>query len=298
MTSQKSLTKNEKMAVPMPTMGTVSNRPYGVIYKITNSINGKIYIGQTRATFEARWKGHILASRKKSCSYSHLHAAIRKYGQGVFRVEQIDSADSEKNLHAKEIFWIAHFNSTDKHRGYNRNRGGSGKPQEMSTRQKLSEYRKRAWQDPEYRTKMAMNDARRDQLRQTGKAFFQTPAGEAYREMVRQRFIKIRICPQCQGSFNGQEWRWHTATLTKCREIPCPPREKTKLAIAARAHTSEEKSRKFSARWTPEMRQQWSEKMKAIAAANSQGREKCSKASREWWRARTDWSTAHLKEIA
>ena len=40
------------------------------IYKITNSINGKSYIGQTQNTIEERWKEHIKDSKKKDGSTS------------------------------------------------------------------------------------------------------------------------------------------------------------------------------------------------------------------------------------
>ena len=75
-----------------------------IIYKITNQINGKVYIGQTVRTLSERFKEH---ARKKS----YLGNAIKKYGKGSFTVEKIDQSFNVDDLNAKEIFWIKEYNS-------------------------------------------------------------------------------------------------------------------------------------------------------------------------------------------
>ena len=61
-------------------------RRYGgdktIIYKITNRINGKVYIGQTRMSLNVRWWHHC---NRKDCPA--LHHAIKKYGAENFTVE-------------------------------------------------------------------------------------------------------------------------------------------------------------------------------------------------------------------
>ena len=91
---------------------------YGVIYKITNTVNGKIYIGQTIKTIEERWKQHIY---KKGCVY--LHNAIIKYGVDKFKIDIIENVPIE-NLDEREVYWIHKYNSTDKEIGYNILLGG------------------------------------------------------------------------------------------------------------------------------------------------------------------------------
>ena len=54
------------------------------VYKITNLINDRIYIGQTSLTIEARWYYH---ARYDSCDY--LHNAVRKYGPDNFKIEWV-----------------------------------------------------------------------------------------------------------------------------------------------------------------------------------------------------------------
>lgn len=88
---------------------------YGVIYKITNNINGKSYIGQTVRSVEVRIKEHI----RKSCIMSR---AFKKYGIENFTIEIIDSAYSEEELNKKEIYWISKFDTFKN--GYNLCEGG------------------------------------------------------------------------------------------------------------------------------------------------------------------------------
>ena len=59
----------------------------GFIYKITNSINNKIYIGQTARTLNIRWKEHKVASIS---SDRPLYKAMRKYGIDNFHIEIIE----------------------------------------------------------------------------------------------------------------------------------------------------------------------------------------------------------------
>lgn len=92
-----------------------------IIYKVTNNVNGKIYIGQTVGTLEGRWARHCCPS--SGCTA--LHRAINKYGNENFTVEQIDNASTPDELNEKEVYWINHFNSFAPN-GYNLSEGGNG----------------------------------------------------------------------------------------------------------------------------------------------------------------------------
>ena len=72
---------------------------YGIIYKVTNLQNGKVYIGQTIRTLNQRRTQHIYDARN-SCSF-YFHNAIRKYGEDSFVWEQIDSAETAEELEQK-----------------------------------------------------------------------------------------------------------------------------------------------------------------------------------------------------
>ncbi len=101
----------------------------GYIYKITNLINQKSYIGLTTKTPEIRYKEHIRAAfNSNDKSYNELlKKAIRKYGIENFIVEEIDKADNEKELKEKEIYWIQYYNTyylNKNSNGYNMTLGG------------------------------------------------------------------------------------------------------------------------------------------------------------------------------
>ena len=108
---------------------------FGIIYCITNTVNKKKYIGQTRLGLSRRWQFHRNRAGKNSTFL--LHKAIRKYGEKSFLVEQVDSADSLEHLNEKEIFYIKNL-STLSPNGYNLTRGGEGVAASTETKLKMS----------------------------------------------------------------------------------------------------------------------------------------------------------------
>lgn len=106
---------------------------YGYIYKITNKINGKIYIGQHKAT---RFEPEIYQGSGKL-----LLQAYDKYGKENFDNELLCECLDQQDMDQKEIFYISLFESTDLNIGYNIAPGGFGGsgPQSDETRQKIKE---------------------------------------------------------------------------------------------------------------------------------------------------------------
>lgn len=100
------------------------------IYKITNKVNGKIYIGQSinieKRIHEHFWK----ASCEKDVSFnSILHIAIRKYGKEQFITEVLEECSVEE-LDDKEKYYIHYYNSITPN-GYNILSGGQKKRSEV-----------------------------------------------------------------------------------------------------------------------------------------------------------------------
>ena len=92
------------------------------IYKITNDINQKIYIGKTEFSVEKRFKEHCTDAFRERNEKRPLYAAMRKYGIEHFHVEQIEETD---NPEEREIYWIEQYRSFKN--GYNATLGGDGK---------------------------------------------------------------------------------------------------------------------------------------------------------------------------
>ena len=79
--------------------------PY--IYKITNKINGKIYIGKTSLPkIEDRMQQHIRDSKKIRCEKRPLYDAFNKYGIENFTIEEIEQVANDDIASQREQYWI------------------------------------------------------------------------------------------------------------------------------------------------------------------------------------------------
>ena len=91
---------------------------YGIIYKITNKVNGKVYIGQTRQKngFKDRYGNngiksvynyHISRRNYGQCINDHLIKSIEKYGFENWEIDEVfDIAYTQEELDEKEKYWI------------------------------------------------------------------------------------------------------------------------------------------------------------------------------------------------
>ena len=137
-----------------------------IVYKTTNTVNGKIYIGKDVKN-DPEYLGSGLL----------LHAAIKKYGKDSFVKECVEVCDDQLKLAEREKYWIKHFDSTNRLIGYNITEGGLGgdtfsnNPNKEDIREKHKESMKKYIEyhghapmhpDPEYRKEMARkaNEAR------------------------------------------------------------------------------------------------------------------------------------------
>lgn len=97
----------------------------GVIYKLTNNLNGKIYVGQTtdlkRRMKEYRFKSRHIEGRSKYNIMKQIHDV----GFDNFSVDVLEECD-DSELNDKEIYWISKLNSRNPDVGYNSKTGGKG----------------------------------------------------------------------------------------------------------------------------------------------------------------------------
>jgi hypothetical protein len=105
-----------------------------VIYKTTNLINNKIYIGQDKNN-----NPNYLGSGKK------LKRAVKKYGKNNFLKEVIEVCDSEEMLNEREIFWILYYKSTDRKIGYNISDGSKEGDRKLGYNSLIKKGRYKTW---------------------------------------------------------------------------------------------------------------------------------------------------------
>jgi group I intron endonuclease len=119
-----------------------------VIYKITNLLNGKIYIGKDLFNNQEYFGSGIL-----------IKNAILKYGKDNFKREILEYVDSRENLNDREKYWIKELNAQNREIGYNIHNGGdggdtfSGKHHSEESKKKSKDSNKKSWSNLELRDK-------------------------------------------------------------------------------------------------------------------------------------------------
>lgn len=133
-----------------------------IIYLITNIINDKKYIGQTKSCINRRFSQHCEERNKTCISY-----AIKKHGKMNFTIKVLKAnVDTQERLNYLEAFYIKKYNTLAPN-GYNIEKGGYS-PMSQVSRDKLSEKLlgrkitwnekvsvgvKKLWEDGDYRKK-------------------------------------------------------------------------------------------------------------------------------------------------
>jgi group I intron endonuclease len=102
----------------------MNGKAYACVYKITNLVNGKVYIGQS-VCIEERWK-----NEKKGQVNGHLRNAFNKYGMDNFRFEILRNVPLNTGititlLNAYEMYFIRQYQSSNQKHGYNKTDGGT-----------------------------------------------------------------------------------------------------------------------------------------------------------------------------
>lgn len=117
---------------------------HSTIYLVTNSVNGKIYVGRTCHRKEDRWRQHV-RSVLKSATH-HLSRAIARYGESSFSLSTLEEVSHDCAIH-REIHWILAMNSMDPLVGYNLTTASGADTDRISalTRRKLGAASKRYW---------------------------------------------------------------------------------------------------------------------------------------------------------
>ena len=109
---------------------------YGYIYLIRNTINNKLYFGQT--IYEQGFYKRYRNGNIENTHNEHLKHSISKYGANNFEViEEFDVAYSKDELDKLEDMYIKLYDTTNEYHGYNKRGGGANGFLSIETREKI-----------------------------------------------------------------------------------------------------------------------------------------------------------------
>jgi group I intron endonuclease len=89
------------------------------VYKITNTVNSKIYIGSTRDSFKARWKNHIVKLRAGTHPNKYLQSSFNKHKESVFEFTVVEIIEDNNSILDREQFYLDLYQCYNKNIGYN-----------------------------------------------------------------------------------------------------------------------------------------------------------------------------------
>jgi len=125
-----------------------------IIYKVTNKVNNKVYIGQTIRSFNKRRQEHLYDALHNRDNVP-FHNALMKYGFENFTWEILIECTTIEDLNAMEIKYISEYKSYDSEFGYNLKLGGeNGGTCQESTKLKIGIQSKKNWENPELAERM------------------------------------------------------------------------------------------------------------------------------------------------
>jgi len=182
-----------------------------IIYKATNQINNKIYIGQTSGLLETRKRQHI---NRNNNNKIYFHNAIHKYGADNFSWEVIRICDSIESLNAWEQYYILYYKSIGE--CYNLRSGGKNSLHSESTKKKMSI----AKQNMSEETKKKMSVAKQNISEETKKKMSIAHIGKKASEETKNKLRIINKRSWAKNKNNmGMKGKHHSEiTIEKIRQ--------------------------------------------------------------------------------
>jgi hypothetical protein len=188
-----------------------------IIYKSTNTLNAKAYIGQTNRSLNKRKEEHIKAALKMRDGKNYFHWAIVEYGEESFKWEILVESKNQSELNELEKFFIKKYKTYDSKYGYNGSFGGQGEKR----KKKLSELI-RNW--PKGIVKLST-----------------TLESEGYTKDLLKKYVKSEWLDSLgYGAFKLHEddvkWWGGLSSLQKVKNISIRPAGKTALELNGYTH--------------------------------------------------------------
>lgn len=211
------------------------------IYAITNTVNGKVYIGATKG-FEGRWKDHRRGLRKGVHWNKHLQNAWNRYGEVTFEFGILEYLDDLDELVKAEQFWMDVYREEGKElynfglAADNPRRGRKCGPLSEETKRKLSEALKgRKYGPPSEETKRRIGEANKGNKHCLGRVVSKETRRKQSAARRGRKFGPL-----------SEEHKQKISDALKGRAVPKETRRKMKEAWRTRPPVSEETRRKMS----------------------------------------------------
>ncbi len=221
----------------------------GAIYKIENSLNGKVYIGQS-IEVHRRWYKHKDALRKNAHRSNHLQKAWNFYSdETIWVFSIIDLCNPDKEImRQREQYWMDLFQSFDENHGYNMSPAACslrGFTFNLSpeTRKKISEIRKGKKMGPrseEYRRKLSEAQKGKTKTPEHCKAISEAKKGK--KMGPRSEAHRKALSDKMKGRTFTEEWRKKiSAALTGKKRGPHSEAHRKALSDAAKKRSPRKK---------------------------------------------------------
>lgn len=162
--------------------------PTYIIYCLTNTVNGKRYIGQTLLGLERRVREHMYAARGNGTWFGAIHKAIKKYGMESFAIEILADDVQQDEVDLMEVLFISMFRSCEIKHGYNLSPGGRGRHSvSPETREKMRQSRLGKKTSDATKAKLSITSKNRKVSQKTRDAISRANTGRHVSEATRAK---------------------------------------------------------------------------------------------------------------
>ena len=177
-----------------------------MIYKVTNNINGKVYIGQTKRSLNTRISNHKSLANKGS-NYQ-IHRAIRKWGFDTFYWMVINQCDDIDTLNLLEQYYIEYFDSVKN--GYNMTTGGRHSFPSKKTDEHIKKLRQAA---------LNLSDDVKENRKRICRELGLSAKGKGERYAISEETRKkMRVAKKGRGSKGKNHWNYNKKLSPETKE--------------------------------------------------------------------------------